>query len=79
MPITPATLQVISYRTAASYITAIYKDLLYPATSDSPVLVGDASDDGYNDNNNGNDDNNNDNSNSSGSGDNNKGSNKTKL
>ena len=72
---TLATFQVISYRTAANYITAILKDLRYPAISDSPALAGDISDDGYNDNDNGNDDN----GNSSGSSDNNKGSNKTKL
>ena len=75
-----ATLQVISYRTTTSYITTILKDLRYRAILDPPVLAGNTSDNGYNDNNNSNDDNDNDNNNSSSNSDNNnKGSNKTKL
>ena len=70
IPTTPATLQLISNRTAASYVTIILKDLRYLVTSDSLVLADNASDDSYNDN---------DNGNSSGSSNNNKGSNKTKL
>ena len=76
----PATFQVISYRTAASYVTTILKDLRRPAISDSPALIGNASDDSYNDNDNSNDNNDNDNTNNSTSSDNNnKGNNKTKL
>ena len=79
-PTAPANPQVISHRTAASYVTAVLKDLRRPATSDSPASAGDASDDGYNDDDNGDDDDDDDDGDSSSSGDdNNKGSNKTKL